>query len=152
MTADATQRLDMPEITKLSQLLRIAIDDATWAHQSDQYVLNMDWWHRSDEFGQPCEVCLAGSVLARRSSMSSHNDVVPDQVPRFSKAMYALDCLRCGDIEDALYTLDQDMSIPAGLVSKWDVPPLSDNPSSDEFAKWRDSLLKLANHLEEHGA
>jgi len=66
--------------------------------------------------------------------------------------MYALDCLRCGDIEDALYTLDQDMSIPAGLVSKWDVPPLSDNPSSDEFAKWRDSLLKLANHLEEHGA
>lgn len=61
----STDNSQLPE--KPSELIRAAIADLEAVEALPaQYRVNMGKWHIVRSGGQPCEVCLAGAVMARR--------------------------------------------------------------------------------------
>ena len=49
---------------KLSVLLNLALNDLELINKDPNYIINMEYWQKETK-GKPCEVCLAGSVLAK---------------------------------------------------------------------------------------
>jgi hypothetical protein len=101
---------------KPSELLEVALHDLELVEQNPLYEIDMSKWHSAGqtskrfengivvETNTPCEVCLAGSVLAMSLEIPRDTYVDPcdlgDQV--LHNKLLAIDQLRRGEIDEAL--------------------------------------------------
>jgi hypothetical protein len=111
--------MELPD--KPSDLLELALRDLEFVEQDDKYRVRMWMWHLPERaFMQPaspplyCNVCLAGSVLAKTLNVPfdvpvlvSEFDASGDEA--FDKLVHklrAVDYLREGDVGGALWILE----------------------------------------------
>lgn len=59
-----TQLAEIKLPDKMSELLKVAVDDLEQIEKDPNYRINMAQWHAPT--GDKCEVCLAGATLATR--------------------------------------------------------------------------------------
>lgn len=107
----------LPE--KLWQLLERAITDAQKIEHMPGYELDMQSWVGIFEEGQPCQVCLAGSVMVctlkaqkskyftteMKSSSTVHMGPEDFGDETLCRKLNAIDYMRCGDFKGALTQL-----------------------------------------------
>ena len=134
-------------IKDLPALMRVAVADAGRLDRS-QYHASAFMWHRSRD-NQPCNVCLAGSVMAGTLNQDNVETVYPCELPdNTSKAMYALNDMRRGLYKEAFEYLE--LEAPQG-VDKIPVP--SDKVKN--FFGWArfdmllDFMLDVADRLDD---
>jgi hypothetical protein len=102
---------------KPSDLLEVALRDLEAVEQDPKYRVRMDVWHEpAKHINDPCQVCLAGAVMAK--SLETSN-LVRRWPCDFSdkdtlRKLRALDDMRVGAVSEALERLD----LPP--VSKYD--------------------------------
>jgi hypothetical protein len=105
---------------KPSEFLELALVDLAKVERSKKYVVNMMEIHSPRNGNAPCEVCLAGGVLAMtckvpRDEFCSFDDVTDT----LENKLCAIDYFRQGDIERAFYVLHVEK--PKYLVRAVDV-------------------------------
>ena len=120
---------------KLHELLNLALDDLEKCEKDPDYLIDMGEWHFP--YGGKCFVCLAGAMMAKSLGTSPHYDGSPEDFENCSE-LQALDCLRCGDVEQAYYVLGIESKVPDRRIT-----PYSQSP--DAFKK---ELRQLAKELE----
>lgn len=89
---------------KMSALLRVAVRDAQALEKSKKYKLAMGDWHvpADESVSGKCEVCLAGSVMARTLGCNPSENMDPHELrPRLADALLAINCMREGDFFSA---------------------------------------------------
>ncbi len=123
---------------KPSALIRLALKDLKAVEKDKRYIVDMGEWHYFQPEMKKCEVCLAGSVLAKTKTLplaSTRRDV-----PRWA---LALNAFREGDISHGLKHLG---------ISKTPVPNDRMINEYDASRKhfYRD-MFKLADDFEECG-
>jgi hypothetical protein len=137
---------------KLSKLIRVAVKDLDTVSRKPGYRVAMGYWHQPliDSTGRAstnrvCCVCLAGAVIAQRSSVRRMTKVEPSQfdVPVYTK-LRALNFLRCGEIADACRAVG--IKRPKGVSIARFVSPYEYVP-----ALFYKDMEKLAKYLEKHG-
>ncbi len=134
----------------LSGLLAAAIDDARRLDR-DCYRPASFRWHCPVEEG-PCEVCLAGSVIARTYRSSRSLAMLPSMFsfPIYRK-LYALENMRCGEWLNAYLTL-YETPAPLAIEDRLLLLPM---PAHSEFDNWPefdahlDSLEPVVGELRE---
>lgn len=111
---------------ELSDLLDVAVQDLVKVERSPRYIVDMCSWYLKETDG-PCQVCLAGAVLAK-SVLKEPPVVDIDSIePRQMRAsirrkMVALDGLRVGNIVRAYGNLKGKMmaNLSPGLLARLD--------------------------------
>ena len=134
----------------LSGLLAAAIDDARRLDRDGYRPASMRW-HCPVEEG-PCEVCLAGSVIARTYRSSRSLAILPSMFsfPIYRK-LYALENMRCGEWLNAYLTL-YETPAPVAIEDRLLLLPM---PAHSEFDNWPefdahlDSLEPVVGELRE---
>ena len=90
-----------------SALLRIALDDLAKTEADPAYSIRMSNWHAPD--GNVCNVCLAGSVIAKSLGVAPTESLIPSTKSGLKdedrKALIALDYFRMGEIDSAYVKL-----------------------------------------------
>ena len=93
-----------PLSNKPSVALRQALSDLKWVEKSKRFDVDMDWWVTS--YSSVCEVCLAGSVLIRRTKYAQEiidtnfgdqvicEELIWEQSKTLREKMYALNNAR----------------------------------------------------------
>ena len=102
-----TKKERFKETNKLSVLLSLALDDLELVEKDSNYKINMNTWHTKPE-GKKCEVCLAGSVLAKTLNIPRVEFDWLEDWTGATEIMYklrALDYIRRGDLIPALLEL-----------------------------------------------
>lgn len=92
---------------KLSDLIDLAVDDLSAVEKMKRYAVNMSDWHvpTNETISDKCEVCFAGSVMARTCGLSPDVDgynYMNSRGLRFENKMLALDSVRRGYVETAI--------------------------------------------------
>lgn len=85
---------------KLSDLIEVALHDLEACEKSDEYTVDMGRWHYPSP-DSPCEVCLAGSVMAQTLGTKTSRIACPGDFG--------------GDVQQALHALDEVRHGPIGL-------------------------------------
>ena len=123
----------------LHELLAAAINDARHLNPYSYYPSSMRW-HYSPTGGH-CEVCLAGSIIARTYRSSRSLDILPSM---FSFAIYrklcAIDNMRRGKWLNAYLTL-YETPAPLAIEDRLLHLPM---PAHSEFNGW----LQFTAHLD----
>lgn len=90
-----------------SELIRVALDDLRKVEKDSRYKVTMSVWHRdSSNFNIPCEVCLAGSVIAKSLGANINAVTNPTEYPSdIDLKLQALDFFRSGRVSNAFKTL-----------------------------------------------
>lgn len=122
---------------KPSELIELALTDLEKCEAEPAiFEIEMSDWCRMPEEGGRCEICLAGSVMTQslgfRFDLHSADCLdaedgylaTPDDFGENEDALYALDALRCGEIDSALDYMGLD--VPASRA--------------DEKGRWRRSV------------
>lgn len=87
----------------LSDLVELALNDLMVVEQDPEYRVNMKNWHTYIDDETVCEVCLAGSVMAKSLKISQDISCTPSMFTNgWDEAMCSLDLVRVGRLEDAL--------------------------------------------------
>lgn len=83
---------------KLSEALRQAVADAKALEVTPGYRLNMFTWHSPRTGSKPCEVCMAGAVMARRRMVGIRVGADPMDYtdPLTTSSLFAVDSMRRG--------------------------------------------------------
>ena len=134
----------------LYELLAAAINDARQLDPQSYYPSSMRW-HYSPTRGH-CEVCLAGSVIARTYRSSRSLAILPSMFsfPIYRK-LYALENMRCGEWLNAYLTL-YETPAPVAIEDRLLLLPM---PAHSEFDNWPefdahlDSLEPVVGELRE---
>lgn len=92
----------------LSALILVALADLEAVEKSDTYVVNMGQWHSPSLNAGPkgqlqCRVCFAGAVMAQTLGEHPGSYVSIGAFGDDIGKLTALDTLRYGDLEAALY-------------------------------------------------
>jgi hypothetical protein len=95
---------------KLHSLLAVALADLKKqeaAAKRGKAVINMNWWYVPAKAGGCCVTCLAGSVMAnslfRPKTRLSEYEITPDDYDDATgNRLCALNCLRSGNVGEAL--------------------------------------------------
>ena len=66
---------------KPSDLLALALNDLRKVEKSKKYRVGMYVWHRPALDSTPCEVCMAGAVMAKTLGVSRYESRLPDSFP-----------------------------------------------------------------------
>ena len=92
---------------KLSGLLNLALDDLELVNKDKKYKINMNYWQKKQK-GKQCEVCLAGSVLAKTFNVPKISlDCLEGEVKEETmNKLWAIDSIRDGDLLTALWNLN----------------------------------------------
>ena len=92
---------------KLSELLNLALDDIELVNNDYDYAINMNTWHTREYEHEQCEVCLAGSMLAKTFGFGKgHIESLKGLTTLETRnKLQAIESIRIGDLEDALYLL-----------------------------------------------
>lgn len=89
--------------SRLSDLIRVAVEDARLLEHDPRYKLDMNVWHEPFEEGR-CRVCMAGAVMVRQLSLPIDLMAYPS-VGRFHPAdenrLHALNSIREGNVWQA---------------------------------------------------
>ena len=93
---------------KLSGLLNLALDDLELVNKDKKYKINMNYWQKKQK-GKQCEVCLAGSVLAKTFNVPkiSLDDLEGEVKEETMNKLWAIDSIREGDLVQALHHLNR---------------------------------------------
>lgn len=147
---------------KASELIRLALKDLGRAEKSPAHRINMNIYHANGtaptydaatceiNAGEPCEVCLAGSVIAFSLKAPPHVTLNPESFDKIIGAkLEALDCFRCGFVQSGL----EAMGVPDRKATKianeiGNLHLTSYNMDPDAFKK---GMLRLAAALERAG-
>lgn len=96
-----TTKLDIAKL-KPSELIRAALVDLQACVQDPRYVVNMEDWHEPG-YGGPCQVCLAGAVMAKSLRADVSDTAGPYAFPELIRArLRALDSFREGCVLSGL--------------------------------------------------
>lgn len=97
---------------KLSDLILLALKDLTLCEKDPNYGINMNSWHLSScgfEAGEYCQVCLAGSIIAKSLNAPIENSYRPTHFPSTIRyKLEALDAVRLGLPNRALRHLGRE--------------------------------------------
>lgn len=142
MTTDSQLHIDLPNLP--SALLREAMKDLEAAENAPGVKIDMGWWH--EPFGSICYVCLAGSVMRRALSDDTEYDPYDFDYGTRRK-LTALDCLRVGDIRNALihFGIHLEIVISDGVQDR-QVTPYEESP-----AAFKREMAAIADYLESFG-
>ena len=123
----------------LYELLAVAINDARQLNPH-AYCPSSKRWHRS-RMGSHCEVCLAGSIIARTYRSSPNLDILPTMFSlRIRKKLCAIDNMRCGKWLHA-YLMLYETAAPLAIEKRLlDLP----KPTYIDFKGW----LQFNTHLD----
>ena len=146
----------MPE--KPSAGLRVAVHDLERCEKHPDYEISMDAWHSPCLMGTGktvCEVCLGGSVLARKKDNPQFDSMNSSE--EISRKIQAMDFFRSGWITEGVkeyYYHDPTFHLTAKLIE--DIKPIvygfknwveyGENPN-----KFKKNLLDVADKLEALG-
>ena len=123
----------------LHKLLAAAINDARPLDPQSYYPSSMRW-HYSPTRGH-CEVCLAGSLIARTYRSSPRNDITPAMFSHnIRRKLYAVDDMRNGRWPSAYMVLYQ-RSAPPEIENRLLSLP---NPAHANFKGWLPFIAHLA--------
>lgn len=125
-----------------SQLIRLALADLRKVEKDPTYFPNMGVWHSLD--GAVCEVCLAGSVIAKTLEADLAEIWYPEDLPENNAQLVALDFFRQGLVIGALDRLGHQR--PHSIPLNWEVPFY--HVDREDF---HSSLEALAANLEAAG-
>jgi hypothetical protein len=135
-----------------SKLIRLALHDFRKIEKDKRYRINMGDWHSPRSIGegrhtrQVCQVCLAGSVMARRGGCRPDEEFSVWRMHDTNQnALDALDSFRIGNVVEALYVLGYDMP-EKGLRAHERITPYCINPG-----KFKRDMRKLATRLKKAG-
>ncbi len=150
---------------KLSELLRLAVEDAKKLSKNPKYVLCMLDWHLP--LDKKCAICMAGAVMACELKTNRNDTVMPEDLgEEVNNKLMAINALREGNIIEAFNNLNGDINWTGykGGLSEEQLPAcweagsiIRDNyndsayrtPTSDR-APWH-IYLKAAKILEKAG-
>ena len=146
---------EMPE--KPSAGIRVAVHDLELCEQHPKYIINMSVWHerRCDGRGKkkPCEVCLGGSILARKVDDDNFSQTFAD-IPLGEK-IHAMDYFRRGRISTGVTEyLESDLHYELGFammkeIGKIAMPYKGNWVTYEKDAnKFKKNLLEIADKLE----
>jgi hypothetical protein len=152
----AKTRKKLPD--KPSALIRLALDDLRAIERSKQYKVMMEDWHSGNTScgnpdctqckraaDEPCEVCFAGSVMAKSLGADKNDCLEPDDFDgNTENKLYAINCFRTGALGSALEFLGLDK--PTYLSDE--VPVIEYDESPAQFKK---EMSKMADALERFG-
>lgn len=105
---------------KLSAAILLALADLEAVEKDPRYIVKMYDWHVPSEMSTSlkCEVCFAGSVMAKSLNSAIGNAVYPaDFGKAWCKVFKALNYVRCGDIQPALDRFYSDASPNIGALA-----------------------------------
>ena len=92
-------------------MLSLSLDDFELANKDPNYEINMRIWHTREDGHAQCEVCLAGSVLAKTFNVdrtyTADDDTLNGLLTQdIMNKLHAIDCMRKGDLLTALWNLN----------------------------------------------
>lgn len=128
---------------KLSELIRVALADLELVEGDPRYQVNMERWHRPDFKKNTCQVCLAGSVMAKTLEAPADEFKTYGDYTQGYK-LVALDYVRCGNLHYGLRYMK--CTNFQGLPEIVDVPEYGED--SEGFKK---ALLHIVKILESRG-
>jgi hypothetical protein len=135
-----------------SKLIRLALHDFRKIEKDKRYKIDMGNWHSPGLIGegrhtrQVCQVCLAGSVMARRGGCRPKEEFSVWRMHDTNwDALDALDSFRTGHVAEALDVLGYDMP-EKGLRARERITHYYINPG-----KFKRDMRKLATRLEKAG-
>ena len=130
---------------KPSELLALALSDLEKAECSDQYIIDMLYWHEPDISSGKCLVCLAGAVMAFSLYFSPDEDFFFVECSfEISRKIFALNNFRLGYIFEAFNNLN--ISFPEGMARKRDVTSYRNSPT-----QFKSDMRNLIKDLRECG-
>lgn len=135
---------------KPSELILQALEDLEWVEaQPEKYVIDMSEWHLP--VGGKCEVCMAGSIMARRLGIHHDESVTACSFPlNTGNKLNAINELRLGNISGAFECLELDMpELPDQYDEYWRMSPMSNEPGLRE--EWKLHMQDLAGILAAEG-
>lgn len=131
---------DLPN--KPSEILELALQDLDLCELDPDYKINMGQWHTG---GEICQVCLAGSILAKTIGVPKNISFDPKGFsPSIRCKMDFLEYVRLGYIGKAYNHLQRKR--PVGVFSEVSVTYYHTDP-----IKFKTDLRNLISHLKEHG-
>ena len=148
---------------RLSQLIRMAIQDGRKVLNQDDLTPEFSVWHEWQSVEKKCAVCLAGAVIANTLGANPTTNVRPTELPEeWRRALWALDYIRTGDYNTAIayfYRSDDDYGeeqtaltkLGLAYLEEWESPDYMDFVNHKQFAQHLDSLEHIANTFEEVG-
>lgn len=133
--------------SKPSALIRVALADLAKCELSSKYEIRMGTWHEPDiDCTLPCEVCLAGSVIAKSLNADPARHIRPEDFPgSVCQKLNALDEFRKGDIVSGL--AEMYIASPYGLALDVDVSEYD----SEGPGPFKRDMRKMADLLERFG-
>ena len=139
----------------LGALLRVAVADMDGCRGDPRYRLRMGAWHMPGRVGgvegAPCEVCLAGAVMARSLGADPEEWLAPAEWTEDTRArLRALDLMRLGRVGEAFDRIGRRR--PRGLRARRPMPGYDGDGGPVAYGAFRDALLELACDLEQAGA
>jgi hypothetical protein len=144
MTRKSRKKIKTPFVAmRPSEALRVALEDLRLVESDPHYKVDMTTWHSPSLFGDKCEVCLAGSVMAKTCGARIGAEISPDSYKKETeKRLRMLDDLRKGLVRDGLANLD----IPLPREMKAFVG-VGNYPEK----RWWRAMKSLATKLERQG-
>ena len=145
--------VDIPAPTKLSDAIRMAIEDG---RSIDRYLYEPDYrdWVITGSDGT-CSVCLAGVVMIRTLRGGAEGeDVRPEDFSaEWHNVLVALDYARAGNYDEALKVMDIRPYGPSNrsFNTRYHTPASTTFTTWVEFDHHLDSLEVIANDLAEDG-
>jgi len=137
---------------KPSELLIDALQALRECEDDPNYCINMGSWHESVDDNE-CDVCLAGSVIAKRLHIPAYLSIEAEDFPNnIRDILLAFDNLRSGNIHFAIRRLGYDCEKFPPLpeyISVTDYPHKSDIHEAtyeelvDEFHADMDLMVEL---------
>lgn len=126
--------------SKPSKLIKLALKDLELVEKDPNYKVDMDQWHMPNRITQHCQVCLAGSIMAKTLKTPLSMSVIPSDMGIYNNnKLRALDCFRGGfisagmeEMRFSLHPLDSDIKV--------EVTPYELNPIN-----FKKDMLKIAN-------
>lgn len=90
-------------------LIRLAVDDLIKCEESENYIIDMNYWHIPKRSENLCVVCMAGSVIAMTLNRGINKNVSLGNIEDENcNQIRAIDCFRIGNIYGGLMMLEMD--------------------------------------------
>lgn len=129
-----------------SQLIRLAIKDLKLVEQDNNYEVNMGYWHSGTNNREQCQVCLAGSVMAKTLETPSSSPWFPEKTGENYYSIAALDRFRLGYINLGLQSLNYIRQIRDKFKTSVSVTFYAYNSS-----QFKADMLDMADQFERAG-
>lgn len=137
---------------KLSKLIMLALNDLIKVENSKVYRVDMDNWHTGRYIGEKCNVCFAGSVMAKTCKTPINKMAnLTDFGSQWCNCFLALNNIRNGDLTEALnnfYGLSFDNSRFWGFKTDFQIENLRYENDPTEF---KNAMCDVAAMLESLG-